>query len=91
MSQGGLDLAVLQNRWLVLALFGGLALALVIVLAYLALWRSGGSPGGPAPEMPETETHERGRVPWVVIILWAGAVVFSVGYVIFAILRPPTW
>ena len=48
-----LNLDVLQNQWLILALFGGLAGALVIVLAYLAFWRVGGSPGGAAPEVPD--------------------------------------
>ena len=71
--------------------FGGLAVALVLVLAYLAFWRVGGSPGGAAPEVPAAETHERGRMPWVLIILYAAVAVYSVAYVVMKVLRPPTW
>jgi hypothetical protein len=86
-----LDFSVLQNQWLILALFGGVAGALVVVLAYLALWRSGGSPGETPPDVPVEETHERGRVPWVLIFIWAAAIVYSVGYVFMKALHPPTW
>ena len=85
------NLDVLQNQWLILALFGGLAGALVIVLAYLAFWRVGGSPGGAAPEVPAAEIGERGRMPWVLILLYAAAVVYAVGYVVMKVLKPPTW
>jgi hypothetical protein len=85
------NLDILQNQWVIVALFGGAAAALIVVLAYLAIWRTGGSPGGPAPETSPVESHSRGRVPWVLIVLYAAAIVYAVVYVSMKIIRPPTW
>ena len=86
-----LNLDVLQNQWLILAMFGGLAGALVLVLAYLAFWRVGGTSGGAAPEATAAEKSGRGRVPWVLIVLYAAVVVYAVAYVAMKVMNPPTW
>jgi heme A synthase len=75
-------LDVLQNQWLIVAMAGGTALILVIVLAYLAVWR--GARGGTDGDRPR-------RMPWVLILLYAVTIVYAIIYVAMAALDPPTW
>jgi multisubunit Na+/H+ antiporter MnhB subunit len=80
------QLDVLQNQWVFLAFFGGIAMALAVVLAYVAFWRNEPAPpGGPA------ETPPRRRVPWVLIVLYAIMIVYSVAYVVMQAMNPQTW
>jgi hypothetical protein len=81
-----LHLDVLQNQWVILALFGGLAGALVITLAYLAFWRVSEPPAEGSPA-----ARPQGRVPWVLIVLYAVIVVYAVGYLVMKAMNPPTW
>jgi heme A synthase len=75
-------LDVLQNQWLIVAMAGGTALVLVLVLAYLAVWR--GARGGAEGEGPR-------RVPWLLILIYAVTLVYALIYVAMAALDPPTW
>jgi len=78
-----LQLDVLQNQWVILAIGGGLALALVLVLVYMAFWRN--LAGGDA------EAAQPRRIPWFLILLYAAILVFGISYMVFNIRNPPTW
>jgi MFS superfamily sulfate permease-like transporter len=75
-------LDVLQNQWLILALAGGTALVLVLVLAYLAVWR--GARG-------EAECEQPRRIPWVLIIIYVVTLVYAIIYLAMTAANPPTW
>jgi multisubunit Na+/H+ antiporter MnhB subunit len=77
-------LDVLQGQWVILAVGGGLALALVLALVYLAFWRN--RAGGDA----EADARPR-RVPWFLILLYAAILVYWISYMVFNIRHPPTW
>jgi hypothetical protein len=33
----------------------------------------------------------RGRVPWILIVIWVAAVLYAVGYVTIQAQQPPNW
>ena len=33
----------------------------------------------------------RGRVPWILIVIWVAAVLYGVGYVLIQSQQPPNW
>jgi multisubunit Na+/H+ antiporter MnhB subunit len=74
------QLNILQNQWAVLALLGGVAAALAIVLSYVAFWRTESDPA----DRPR-------RVPWILIVLYAVIIVYAVAYVAMNVMNPPTW
>ena len=88
-------LSVLQYQWLFLALFGGAATIVGMVLAYLAIWRPRKS--------PDREVAESGYegcsglrwyisfMPWVLTLTYVAAIVFGILYAIDKIIRPPNW
>jgi uncharacterized iron-regulated membrane protein len=83
-----LQYSVVQNQWLILALFGGFALVLVSVLGYLALWRR---------RRPEAEGAApfgrwlRSYLPWVLVVTYAATLVYAVVYVVLRAANPPNW
>ena len=79
-------LDVLQAQWLWLALLGGSALVLAIVLAYLAIWRTGRNGDGRA-----VTPSGSGKTPWVLILVYVATLVFALGYVIMRAVVPPNW
>ena len=82
-----LNLDVLQNRWVLLALAGGVVLVLAMVLACLELWRPREeSPPGPAAAAPFSA-----RVPWFLALTIAGIAAYAVIYVLVRAMRPPNW
>ncbi|MBE3070152.1 MAG: hypothetical protein IMZ66_07930 [Planctomycetes bacterium] len=83
-------LDVLQNEWLLLALAGGTVLVLLVVLAYLALWRPRERE---APAAGDAGEHEPGRapVPWVLILVYAAVAVYVVVYTFSKVRNPPNW
>ena len=70
-------LDVLQNQWLALALAGGCALVLAIVLACVETWRAG--------------RRTPSRMPWFMILVYAATAVFAAAYVALRTLTPPNW
>jgi multisubunit Na+/H+ antiporter MnhB subunit len=80
------QLNILQDQWAVLALFGGVAAALVIVLSYVAFWRTEAE----APDPPPAAAQRR-QVPWILIVLYAIIIVYAVAYVARNVMNPPTW
>lgn len=101
------SLEVLQNRWLILALAGGVALVLAVILAHMALWRPRREegPGAAVPaggdEADGLEDasgqaapgHETPHppVPWFLILTFLGIAAYAVIYVIVQAVRPPNW
>ena len=77
-------LDVLQDQWVILAIGGGLALVLVLALAYLAFWRNRTEPDAEAPARPR-------RIPWILILVYAALLVYWIAYLVFNIRHPPTW
>ena len=87
------QLDVLQNQWVALSLFGGVALVLVMILSYLALWRARGGESGTQGTAGEPASPARGRprLPWVLILVYAATVVFAIVYVALRAANPPNW
>ena len=82
-------LDVLQDQWLILALFGGTALVLAVVLAYLALWRR--REGEPADGPAAAERSDSHGVPWVMIFVFAATALFALAYLLMRAAAPPNW
>jgi hypothetical protein len=79
-------LDVLQNQWLILALVGGLGLVFLVILLYRALW-----PGCREARADAAPPPGHGRIPWFLIVVWVGMVVYGILYVIRQAMYPPTW
>ena len=77
-----LRLSILQDQWLILALLGGLAFVLVVVLSYVAIWR---------PRGGAATRQLRSAVPWVLVATIVFAVLYVVIYTIRTALYPPNW
>ncbi len=79
------QLSVLQNQWLILALFGGIVLMLGTVAGYLMMWR----PRNESPE-PITSGRELIRwIPWILIILFIAIVIYQVASSLILAPNPP--
>jgi uncharacterized BrkB/YihY/UPF0761 family membrane protein len=78
---------LLQNLWMLMALLGGLALLLCVTLGYSAMWTE--RPAG--DRLPSRHGGLLRRVPWLLIVIYAASVVFSIAYVVAKSLRPPNW
>jgi hypothetical protein len=79
------QLSVLQNQWLILALFGGVVLMLGLVSAYMMMWR-------PRIEAPESLSGIRALVrwiPWFLFALLIGIIIFQFTYAIILHFYPP--
>jgi hypothetical protein len=72
-------LDVLQNQWLIFTLAGGAAILFATILLFVALWR------------PRDEAPRRPFMPWLIILLFGGTLLFAAVYVGRAILRTPNW
>lgn len=92
---------VLQERWLMWALIGGSAVVLGFILAYLAIWRGRAAEG----QAPAAATSPAARalaqrsffgwvgsfVPWLLIVVIVGLLVYAVVYTISRMFYPPNW
>ena len=87
------QLEVLRNQWVLLALFGGAALALMLVLYYLAAWRPRPQPDAKTPS-PENRGPGNWLVftfPWILIVLYVSLAAFGLIYLIMRVSNPPNW
>jgi len=72
-------LDVLQGQWLAFTLVGGTAILFATILLFVALWR------------PRAEGPLRSFMPWFLILLFGGQLLFAALYVARAIMRTPNW
>ncbi|WP_224959053.1 hypothetical protein [Geomonas subterranea] len=90
-----LYLYVLQNQWLVIALLSGGALVLVTALTYQALWQ----PRGVEKRSEAVKVRGaasffrwlRSFMPWVIILLFAACIAFTLLEVTQNHAIPPNW
>ena len=78
-------LSVLQNQWLILAFAGGIVLTLVLICAYMMMWR-------PRNESAEPITGGKALIrwiPWFIIALFIFIVIFQFVYTIILSYYPP--
>jgi predicted MFS family arabinose efflux permease len=83
-------LNLLQNQWLILALFVGLALIGGLVLAYLAMWRPR-EEEAPKDAAQSAPARPSSPVPWVLIVTYLFAVLYVVVYTFILRRNPPNW
>ncbi len=79
------QLSVLQNQWLILALFDGVILMIGLVSTYFMMWR-------PRIEAPEPVAGGRALIRWIPWILYALLiiiVIFQFAYAIILHFYPP--
>ncbi len=79
------QLSVLQNQWLVLALFGGVVLMIGLVCTYLVMWR-------PRIDAPEAVSGGRALIKWIPWFLYAlllSIIIFQITYTIVLHFYPP--
>ena len=74
-----LRLDVLQNQWLFLALLGGTALVVVVLLSYLAVWRARDDHQA-QPDQPPA-AHEHSPMPWILIFTYVVTAAWALAYV----------
>lgn len=89
-------LNVLQNQWIILALAGGLALLLGLVLAYRALWKQRGDlvsaeRVGQASRQRTAGPWLRTFMPWFLLVTYISALLFAVIYTLVMGYNPPNW
>ncbi len=83
-----LQINLLQNQYIMLAFFGGIALVLLSALGYLAMWRARETEGaGPALG----DRGRRGHMPWVLLVTYVAILVYAVVYVLMRAQTPPNW
>ena len=72
------QLSVLQNQWLILALFGGAVLMLFVVAAYLMMWR----PRSLSPQPIAGLRQLAGWIPWFIVVLFIFIIIYQLTYTI---------
>lgn len=87
------DLSVLQMKYLIGALGGGLVLLAALVLAYLAMWqpRRPNLPNGAFPPPVRSWRAAWAYFPWVVALTIAASAAYGVAMAIAYALNPPNW
>lgn len=75
----------LQDQWLIASLFGGTALMLIIVCAYLMMWR----PRSESNEPIRTFRQMMGWIPSFIIILFIFIIIFQISFTIILHYYPP--
>ena len=85
-------LDILQYQWLMLALIGGGALVLAMVLSYLAIWRRQDAQEAGAAQTPRQPCgHSRAFMPWILIVAYAFAIIYVNVYTLRMSIYPPDW
>ena len=78
-------LDLLQLRWIILMLGGGLALVLLVLLGFYGRSVRRGEAGEHATVPSVRDAYRRPKaVPWFLIVIWVCAGLFIVGYVVWS-------
>lgn len=88
-------LYVLQNQWIVITLLSAVALVLLFSLTYQAMWH----PRGTEEKSEKIGIRDFGSflawllsfVPWVIILVVTGSVLFTIATVVAKSCTPPNW
>lgn len=83
------------NKWVFNTIFGGAALVAIFILTCWAMWR----PREEEKQVAELKidgvrsfgTWLVGVVPWAVILVALGTLVFSIVHTLIAAVNPPNW
>ncbi len=83
---------IYRQHWIFFALSLGVILMLVMVLAYLAMWRERGA----EREVPITDIKTlviwfQRAFPWVLILTLAGTWLLAILYPLMKSVNPPNW
>lgn len=84
-------LNVLQNKYVMLALIGGLMAVLMIVISYLAIWRPRRNDAMASEDNPDTVWVALRSVPWIIVVSYAGILIWGIIYTIAKAINPPNW
>ena len=80
-----------QYQWLFAALVAGVGVALIVVLTYFPFWRrregAGEEPVGKAPLSQGWAKF----IPWVLVLIVLGVLIFGVAYTMRSINQTPNW
>ncbi len=79
------QLSVLQNQWLILALFGGIVLMIGLVSTYLMMWR----PRIDAPQSLSGGGALIKWIPWFLYALLISILIFQFTYAVILHFYPP--
>lgn len=87
-----LEFQIQQSQWLLMAMAAGLALTVLTVLVYFALWRKRGEV---TTEAEETRGNTARWIvmflPWVLILSFVGVTIYAIVYTLRMIMNPPNW
>lgn len=91
-----LYLYVRQNQWIVATLLAGTAVMILLCLIYHDMWRARGEESVKANTIKITGVASLLRwlasfVPWAVMLVVGGSVVYTILHVLAAATRPPNW
>ena len=85
------NISVVHNQYLVIALLGGIVVAILFILGYIAMW---------IPRI-EKNGHYEGYNggwkqawiynPWIVILFYIGIAAFGIWFLVHYIEYPPNW
>ena len=79
----------LQSQWLALSLLGGAIVAAAMTLTFVSMWRPRTSADLPAPAGRPTRGWFLSFMPWVLMLLYIGCVLYTAAYTIAYAMYPP--
>jgi hypothetical protein len=88
------NLEIYRQHWIFFALSLGIILTLVIVLAYLAMWRERGAEREAQLDITDVRTFViwfQRAFPWVLILTFAGTWFLAILYPLMKAANPPNW
>ena len=86
------EINVLRAQYILIGLAAGCIAVIMVVLAYLAIWRPRSESASDEGEPSMSGGGGVWRaVPWVLVLTFIGTVGFGIVFAIAKILHPPNW